>query len=177
MLQAKTGRDGNTLLSLCNNVLVPSKQIPYTISSGGIEVTENRFICNEQLPYKWNGIIVSKSGDHVADYTTTSSGGCDSTTILNLTVSDPPAESTVSKTICSYQSYTLPWDSTVTSAGTYMHHYINKAGCDSVVERVILEILPANNLCTFPLLLHPIPMIRMIFSNRWYPANYSNIVL
>ncbi len=137
-IEAKKGSDGNTLLNSCNNALVlPSKQVPFAISSG--IAVENKSICNEQLPYIWNGITVTKGGDSAAIYTTLSSGGCDSTTILNLTIADSPAQSTLSKTICSNQSYTLPWDSTVTSAGTYMHLYKNTAGCDSLIEQVILK--------------------------------------
>jgi gliding motility-associated-like protein len=137
-IQAKKGSDGNTLVNLCGNALsLPSKQIPFTILPD--TVVENKFICNEKLPYVWNGISVTKGGDSVAVYTTASSGGCDSTTILNLTVSAPPAQSTLSKTICSNQSYTLPWDSTVTAAGIYMHLYKNTAGCDSLIEQVILK--------------------------------------
>jgi gliding motility-associated-like protein len=140
IIQSKKGSDGNTLLNLCNNALaLPSKQFPFIILSSGIEVTENKVICGEQLPFIWNGITVTKSGDHAADYTTVSSAGCDSTTILNLTVSKAPEQSTLSGTICSYQSYILPWDSTVTSAGMYTHHFKNKAGCDSLFEQVILK--------------------------------------
>ncbi len=139
-IHAKQGTDGNTLLSLCNNALaLPSKQIPFIISSTGIQATENKSICYEQLPYVWNGITVTKAGDAVASYKNISSGGCDSTTILNLIVSDAPVETNLTKTICSYQPYTLPWDSTVNSAGTYTHNYINKAGCDSIVEVVVLK--------------------------------------
>jgi len=139
-IQAKQGTDGNTLLSLCNNALeLPSKQIPFTIASTGIQVTEDKSICYEQLPYVWNGITVTKAGNAVASYKNISSGGCDSTTILNLIVSNAPVENNLTKTICSYQPYTLPWDSTVTSTGTYTHHYKNKAGCDSIVEVVVLK--------------------------------------
>jgi gliding motility-associated-like protein len=139
-IQAQRAADGSTLLSLCNNAIeLPSKQIPFTISSAGIQATENKFICNNQLPYTWNGIIVSKAGNAVASYKSISSSGCDSTTILNLNVSDAPVETNLTKTICSYQSYTLPWDSTVNSAGTYTHTYIIKEGCDSLFELIVLK--------------------------------------
>ncbi len=142
-IEARKGNDGNTLLNPCNNALVlPSKQISFIISSRVI--TEKKIICNEQLPYIWNGIAVTTGGDSAAVYTTVSSSGCDSTTILNLSVGEPLAEITVSKTICSNQSYTLPWDSTVTSAGTYTHLYKNIAGCDSLLEQVILKDAPGS---------------------------------
>jgi len=62
--------------------------------------------------------------------------GCDSTTILNLHVSQPPQQINMSKTICEGDAYVLPWDSTVTTAGTYVYHHTNVNGCDSLVENV-----------------------------------------
>ena len=140
-IEAEKGSDGNTLLNPCNNALIlPSKQIAFTILPD--TVIENKFICNEQLPYIWNGIVVTRPDDSAAVYTTVSSAGCDSSTILNLSVSAPLVDNTLSATICANQSYTLPWDSTVTSAGTYTHLYKNIAGCDSLLEQVILNNAP-----------------------------------
>ena len=119
--------------------MLPSKEIPFTIKATSIEVTENTSICYEELPYKWNNILVTKPGDHAGVYTAVSSDGCDSTTILNLSIKESPQQSTFKKTICSYQSYILPWDSTVTSAGTFTHYYKNISGCDSLIEQVILK--------------------------------------
>jgi gliding motility-associated-like protein len=142
-IEAEKGSDGNTLLNPCNNALVlPSKQVAFAIAPD--TVIENKSICNEQLPYVWNNITVTAGGNQAAVYTTVSSNGCDSTTILNLNVSAPLAQSTLSGTICANQSYTLPWDSTVTSAGTYTHLYKNIAGCDSLVEQVILKDAPGS---------------------------------
>jgi hypothetical protein len=51
----------------------------------------NLTICQNQLPYTWNSIVVNSGGAAVATYTTPSLvNGCDSTTTLNLTVNPNP---------------------------------------------------------------------------------------
>jgi gliding motility-associated-like protein len=205
-LSAQNGTDGNTLLNLCNNALslpnsiaftiltsgkqvtvnqtICSKQLPYiwngiTVTGGGehaaeytttsaegcdsttilnltvlsssVEtVTADQYICYGELPYTWNGITVTEGGEHVAEYTTASAAGCDSTTILNLYVGDPPAHISSTATICAYESYRLPWDSTVTTAGTYTHTYINSAGCDSLTEQITLVDSACKNYVFIP---------------------------
>lgn len=150
-LGAKTGTDGNTLVNLCGIALaLPSAGIPFTIAASGKKTTVNEAICYSQLPYVWNGITLTKGGNDVAEYTTSSAGGCDSTTVLNLTVSTPADSISSAITICAGQSYALPWDSTVTTAGTFIHTYTNTAGCDSLVAQVTISVhtMPQINTTT-----------------------------
>lgn len=91
-------------------------------------------ICNNQLPYTWNGITVPSGGQAVATYATTSSSGCDSVVTLHLNVSSVQND-TVSQTICSNQ---LPyvWNGiTVTGGSMAAASYTTTGsnGCDSVV--------------------------------------------
>jgi hypothetical protein len=59
-------------------------------------------VCANQLPYIWNGTDYTTSGTYVVN--TTSAAGCDSTAILNLTVSQTPIISGLRgpKNICSF---------------------------------------------------------------------------
>ncbi len=139
-INAKRGSDNNTLTGLCNE-LIPSNAVLFIVKQNGKVSITDEFICSQQLPYTWNGIQVQKGGDNVADYTTKSAEGCDSTTILNLHVSAAPQQVSISKTICDGDSYILPWGSVVKNAGTYIHHYLNNNGCDSLVENVTINII------------------------------------
>lgn len=134
-VSAKTGNDGNTLLSLCNNALqLPSASIPFTVPAANAATVQKQFVCYEQLPYVWNGITVNKGGDTAAIYTTSSAKGCDSVTVLNLSVGKPPEYKNASGMFCQGQFYKLPWDSSVATTGTFTHHYLNSIGCDSIIE-------------------------------------------
>ncbi len=144
-INVKKGSDNNTLAGLCNNELLPSAAVPFIVKLNGKATINNQFICYEQLPYTWNGIQVTNAGDSVATYTTTSAAGCDSIAILNLHVSQPPQQANTSKTICDGDFYVLPWDTTVTTGGTYIHHYTNTNGCDSLVQSITIHIfIPAG---------------------------------
>ena len=101
---------------------MPSDSIPFTASAGDLTVTDNQFICYEQLPYVWNNITVNAGGNSVATYSTSSSKGCDSVTVLNLSVGKEPIYKNLSGFFCKGQFYKLPWDSTVTTTGTFTHH-------------------------------------------------------
>ncbi len=140
-ISAKKGSDNNTLAGLCNNeLLLPSKPIPFIIKPGGKVAIDDEFVCYQQLPYIWNGKQLNKGGDSVASYTTASAAGCDSTTILNLYILQAPQQVSLSKTICDGDSYVLPWGSPINTAGTYVHHYTNMNGCDSVIESVTVTV-------------------------------------
>ncbi len=146
LLNAQTGSDGNTLMNLCNNQLqLPDAGIQFTILPAGKEPVDNESICYSQLPYLWNGISVTKASDTAATYTTSSVGGCDSTTILNLKVSPAVQQINLSYTICNGSSYTLPWDSTVNTAGSFVHTYINTNGCDSMIKNITINVIKPNN--------------------------------
>ena len=68
--------------------------------------TTNTSICNNQLPYTWNGQTINAAGSYTADLT--SASGCDSVATLNLTV-NPVLTSTTNTTICTNQ---LPYTGT-----------------------------------------------------------------
>ncbi len=144
-IAAKKGIDNNTLSGLCNNELLPAKPIPFIIKPGSKVAIENESICYQQLPYTWNGIRLTEGGDNVATYTAASAAGCDSTTVLNLLVSQPPKQVNLSETICDGDFYVLPWNETVSEAGTYTHHYANSNDCDSLTESVILTVFTPPN--------------------------------
>ena len=144
-INTKKGSDNNTLTGLCNSELLPSDAVPFIVKLNGKVITDNKYICYQQLPYTWNGIKVEKGGDNVASYTTMSAAGCDSTAILNLHVAQAPQQKSLSATICDGNHYVLPWDSTVSSAGTYIHHYTNSNGCDSLIESFTISVfIPAS---------------------------------
>lgn len=204
-LSAKNGSDGNTLLNLCNDALKLPNQIGFTILTNGKQVTVSDTICAQQLPYTWNGITVTKSGNDAAEYTTASKEGCDSTTILNLYLRTTPKQSIINESVCYkqlpyvwngitvpgggndvaeykttsangcdsvtilnlhvsnapvtisltrgkclYDTYALPWDSTVSASGAYTHHYINSSGCDSVIETIIVVDSVCKNFVFVP---------------------------
>lgn len=140
-INAKKGSDNNTLAGLCNNeLLLPANPTPFIIKPGSKIVVDNELICYQQLPYIWNGIQVNREGDSAAAYTARSIEGCDSTIILNLHVFQAPRQVSFSKTICDGDLYSLPWDSTASAAGTYIHHYTNINGCDSLIESVTINV-------------------------------------
>lgn len=92
-------------------------------------------VCSNQLPYVWNNINVNAGGPVAATYTTTSSGGCDSVTTLNLTIKQTYT-GTDTRHICSSQlPYT--WNGlTISNGGTAVASYngTRANGCDSVVN-------------------------------------------
>ena len=90
--------------------------------------TTNIGICTASLPYVWNGVSYNTTGSYI--YNTTNAAGCDSVATLNLTVSNETT-STTNVTVC---AATLPyiWNgNSYNSAGAYVYHTSNAAGCDS----------------------------------------------
>lgn len=86
-------------------------------------------VCNNHLPYTWNGINYSASGTYSINLT--SSTGCDSTAILNLSV-NPVLSGSSNVSICSNQ---LPYSwngSNYIVSGTYVRTLTSAAGCDSL---------------------------------------------
>jgi gliding motility-associated-like protein len=87
-------------------------------------------MCSAQLPFSWNGNSYNASGNYQVNLTSTT--GCDSIAVLNLTV-EPILSSTVVQTICeSALPYT--WNGNqYTTAGTYTVNLVTPEGCDSIV--------------------------------------------
>jgi gliding motility-associated-like protein len=91
--------------------------------------TTNVTICDNQLPYTWNGNTYNAEGTY--SVTLQNAAGCDSVATLNL-LANIPTISTTNTTICGNQ---LPfvWNgNNYTSAGTYLVMLQNAAGCDSL---------------------------------------------
>jgi hypothetical protein len=114
-----TGCDSTTTLNLATTATVSAVQ--------------NLSICANQLPYNWNGNVITSGGTAVSTFTTTSASGCDSTTTLNLTVK-PLLTGTANITICQNQIPYI-WNSiVVNSGGAAVATYTTPSlvtGCDS----------------------------------------------
>src|SRR5690606_18088386 len=137
------GTDGNTLVDMCEQQLPLPQSIWFDIPV--LNSSLDRIICTGQIPYTWNGITVSVSGDSVAAYTSDNYIGCDSTTVLNLSVTDTMKD-TVDLFICPDQ---LPYscnDITVNTPVNNTAEYDTAAygGCDSATYLNLYGIQPQN---------------------------------
>ena len=97
---------------------------PLTTSVDSIE------ICNNQLPFLWNGNTYNAPGNYLD--TLLNAAGCDSILTLNLTLK-PNSSSTTNIEICSKQ---LPftWNGNIYNAtGIFKDTIVNAAGCDSIL--------------------------------------------
>src|SRR5678810_312828 len=114
-LTSSSGCDSIATLNLTVNSVVTS--------------TTDVSICNNQLPYTWNGQTYNAAGTY--SVTLTSSSGCDSIATLNLTVNSA-VTSTTDVTICNNQlPYT--WNGqTYNAGGTYSVTLTSSSGCDSI---------------------------------------------
>ncbi len=100
--------------------------------------TNNISICNNQLPYTWNGQTISSGGTYTA--TLVNANGCDSTATLNLVINQTSSSLTNINTCAS--SLPLSWNGqTISTGGTYTANLINSAGCDSTAS-LNLSVLP-----------------------------------
>ncbi len=105
-----------------------------------ITATVNRRICPFQLPYTWNGIVVTTPGPAAAVYATVNAAGCDSITTLNLSVQLPSNQSlTMSgcgSVVINGHSYTVSQivKDTITSS----------IGCDSLYRTINVVVHPVN---------------------------------
>ena len=96
--------------------------------------TTNVSICPSELPYSWNGLVFNASGSQTALFT--NSMGCDSTATIVVTIKEP----TVSNNNISVCSNQLPYSwngNSYSSAGIYIVHLTNAAGCDSAATLVL----------------------------------------
>jgi gliding motility-associated-like protein len=94
----------------------------------------NLSICENELPYTWNGIIFSASGSQ--SVTLSNIFGCDSLVTLNLNVNEVDT-STVNLSVCENE---LPyaWNGFIfSSAGTQIINLFNSSGCDSTINMVL----------------------------------------
>jgi gliding motility-associated-like protein len=165
----------NAVSSSTTNVTICSDQLPYTwnginYSSAGTYVyhalnalacdsaatlnlavnaitgsTTNVTRCSSQLPFNWNGTDYSAAGTYV--YHTLNAAGCDSAATLLLTVQSVSSQ-TFNPVICTGQTYTLPWGTSVSTAGTYRDTLRYTTGCDSIRIVVNLSVQNATSLVT-----------------------------
>jgi len=98
-------------------------------------VTDELAICDNELPYTWNGVVFTEAGTQITTLQTVA--GCDSVVTMTLTV-NPTATGSEEYTICPADlPYT--WNDTTfgteTTPATYNYTYNGHtvAGCDSVV--------------------------------------------
>lgn len=80
--------------------------------------------------YSFNGEELAESGVYTAVHPS-SANGCDSTTILTLTVLEPSL-TLLEESICAGQSYTFD-GAELTESGAYTAAFTNAIGCDSIV--------------------------------------------
>ena len=96
--------------------------------------TTNQTICNNQLPFLWNGNNYNTAGSF--NTILVNAVGCDSIATLILTVNQT-SSSTTNQTICNNQ---LPfsWNgNNYNAAGSYNVNFVNAAGCDSIATLIL----------------------------------------
>ena len=92
-------------------------------------------ICENQVPYTWNGINYTTSGTYI--FITKNAAGCDSTATLQLTITQTIRGPIDSTTICA-NALPYQWNGiTITAAGTYTKTMQSVAGCDSIATVVV----------------------------------------
>jgi gliding motility-associated-like protein len=113
----------NTVNS-CDSIITMNLQVSSILSS-----TNSISICENQLPYTWNGLVFNTAGTQTA--TLLSNSGCDSSATLNLIVSIALNSST-DQAICTNE---LPyiWNGlTFNGSGSQSITLTNVNGCDSI---------------------------------------------
>jgi len=120
---------GNYTILLLSTGGCDSAAILHLTVNQAVSSITNTTVCNNQLPYSWNGNSYPFAGIYTV--TLTSSGGCDSLATLDLSVTNI-LTSTTNVTLCNSQ---LPyhWNgNTYANPGTYSVTMVSPGGCDSV---------------------------------------------
>ena len=97
--------------------------------------TEQRTVCQDELPYIWNGRTFNAAGTQ--SITMQTANGCDSTITMTLLV-NPTKASASSATVCSDELPYLWNGVTFDSAATQTVTLQTVAGCDSVVTMTLM---------------------------------------
>ncbi|HVT84853.1 MAG TPA: T9SS type B sorting domain-containing protein, partial [Chitinophagaceae bacterium] len=106
-----------------------------------IKVTMDTTVCVNAVPFIWNGISVTGTGDY--PFTTASAAGCDSTTTLHVTVASV-INITLDTTVCT-SAIPFTWnDIPVTGAGDYPFSATSASGCDSVTTLHVTLAFPVT---------------------------------
>ncbi|MEO6669725.1 MAG: T9SS type B sorting domain-containing protein [Ferruginibacter sp.] len=128
-LTASSGCDSVATLDLTVNPVVASNS--------------NFTICNNLLPYSWNGQLYSTAGMHTV--TLTSSVGCDSVATLNLMINPVSYSNTIASTCENQLPFSWNGQNYLTS-GNYIASLINSTGCDSIatLELTVNPVATSN---------------------------------
>lgn len=168
-IKAKVGTDGNTLLDLCNNALQLPDSLPFKVPILKTKVIDT--ICQNQLPYTWNGLILNSGGNNIATVTLPNETGCDSVITLDLLLVDT-IKTTATITICP-DALPYVWNGiSINNAGNQIANYYTKttAGCDSLITLNLIVQQPYANTydlsgCGF-----------VVFNNITYTQSQTNIL-
>jgi gliding motility-associated-like protein len=90
-------------------------------------LTQTVTICENELPYLWNGLTFTEAGTQTVTLQTVE--GCDSVVTMTLAV-NPTVADTVEATACDSYAWA---DETFTESGDYMRTFMAANGCDSTV--------------------------------------------
>lgn len=118
--------------------------------------TTTQTICNNQLPYSWNGNSYTSAGNYHVNLLT--ADGCDSTANLILNVL-PTSASNTRVTVCTNQ---LPyrWNGNFYSQpGNYAITLLNQNGCDSIAQLSLSTNSPTQSLTTRSICSSELPFI------------------
>ena len=89
---------------------------------------EDVTICSEELPYDWNGIVITEGGTHTNPVTDAS--GCEYVEILNLVVNATTPDEIEDRIICT-ANLPFTWNGqTITGAGTFTNTISDNNGCE-----------------------------------------------
>lgn len=108
--------------------------------------SEERTICNAELPFVWNGIEIEQSGNYT--YTTTNAKGCDSTVTLQVSLT-PVSRDTTEIRGCS----------TIEYKGKTYHE-----------EAIVIDTFTAINGCDS---LHRFVYLRVVDPKVWFPSAFT----
>lgn len=109
--------------------------------------------------YEWNNMVLTESGFY--SDTLTSDAGCDSISVLNLTIALPAYDTIVAKNVC--HAYTMNGVD-YTKSGIYNDTLHTAAGCDSIVTL---------NLTIAPVVYDTVPMRIYCGSLMWNGKEYT----
>jgi len=126
---------GTTSRGGCDSVVTLYLTINRTTRS-----TTNVSICNNQLPYRWNGVNYTSGGTYTKQLI--NAAGCDSIATLVLSVK-LPTSSTQSVAICANEVPYIWNGISYNTSGTYVKMLTNAAGCDSTAT-LVLNVKPVS---------------------------------
>jgi gliding motility-associated-like protein len=125
-ISTATGCDSTTILNLT--------------ATPALTTTQHLTVCNNALPYTWNGIAVTAPGPNAATYTTTSTAtGCDSVTILNLDVTEHAMPLVMDTVACGSLIFE---GKEYSGSKIIIDTLFNAQGCDSIYREIHITVYP-----------------------------------